>query len=108
MHPARGQGMNVAIRCLARLIDLLPDPRDLGDAATLEKRLRAYESGTKPAVDKLLADNHARGEQMDSRDPAVFAAAAMALRKIAEDPELLRRYRMQSAGYADALSALSG
>ena len=45
---------------------------------------------------------------MDSRDPAIIATSAAALRKIADDPELLRRYRMQSAGYADSLSALSG
>ena len=106
MHPARGQGMNVAIRCIARLVDLLPAPAELSDAELLAKRLRAYESGTKPAVDKILADNHARGEQMDSLNPGVISAASMALRKIAEDPELLRRYRLQSAGYADPLSAL--
>ena len=108
MHPARGQGMNVAIRCIARLIDLLPDPADLADAETVAKRLRAFEAGTKPAVDKVLAENHARGEQMDSLDAGVVAATSQAMQKIAEDPELLRRYRMQSAGYADALSALSG
>ncbi len=108
MHPARGQGMNVAIRCLARLVDLLPDAADFANAEILGKRLRAYESGTKPAVDKVLADNHARGEQMDSRDPAVIATSAAALRKIADDPEFLRRYCMQSAGYADSLSALNG
>jgi 2-polyprenyl-6-methoxyphenol hydroxylase-like FAD-dependent oxidoreductase len=108
MHPARGQGMNMAIRCIARLVDLLPEPAEMANAEILQKRLRAYESGTKPAVEKVLADNHARGETMDARDPAVIETSIRAMRKIAEDPELLRRYRMQSAGYADALSSLSG
>ncbi len=108
MHPARGQGLNVAIRCLARLVDLLPDAADMADADTVMKRLRAYDHGTKPAIDKLLADNHTRGEQMDSLDPTVIAASAAALRAINNDPERLRRYCLQSAGYADSLSALSG
>ncbi|MDX2224441.1 MAG: NAD(P)/FAD-dependent oxidoreductase [Rhodospirillaceae bacterium] len=103
MHPARGQGMNVAIRCLAKLVDLLPDAADMADAETVAKRLRAYESGVKPAIDKVLADNHARGEEMDSLDPAVIARSSKAMRMISADAELLRRYCMQAAGYADPL-----
>jgi len=103
MHPARGQGMNVAIRCVAKLVNLLPDVGEMVDAEVVARRLRAYESGVKPAIDKVLADNHARGEEMDSLDAAVIARSIAALKMINSDPELLRRYRLQSAGYADPL-----
>lgn len=103
MHPARGQGMNVSIRCLAKLVNLLPDAQDMDQADLVVRRLKAYETAVKPAIDKVLADNHARGEEMDSLDPAVIARSAAALRMINDDPELLRRYRLQSAGYADPL-----
>jgi 2-polyprenyl-6-methoxyphenol hydroxylase-like FAD-dependent oxidoreductase len=103
MHPARGQGMNVSIRCIAKLINLLPDVGEMVDADIVMRRLRAYESGVKPAIDKILADNHERGEAMDAFDPAVIAKTAAALKVINADAELLRRYRMQSAGYADPL-----
>jgi hypothetical protein len=81
----------------------LPDAADFADAETVAKRLRAYESSVKPAIDKVLADNHARGEEMDSLDPAVIARSSAALKMIAADAELLRRYCMQAAGYADPL-----
>jgi len=103
MHPARGQGMNVSIRCAAKLVNLLPDVGEMVDAEIVSRRLRAYESGVKPAIDKVLADNHVRGEEMDSLDPAVIARSAAALKAIYADTELLRRYRLQSAGYADPL-----
>jgi 2-polyprenyl-6-methoxyphenol hydroxylase-like FAD-dependent oxidoreductase len=105
MHPARGQGMNVSIRCVTKLINLLPDVGEMVDAETVVRRLRAYENGVKPAIDKVLADNHTRGEEMDSLDADVIARSAAAMRLINSDSELLRRYRLQSAGYADALGA---
>jgi 2-polyprenyl-6-methoxyphenol hydroxylase-like FAD-dependent oxidoreductase len=105
MHPARGQGMNVAIRCVAKLINLLPDVGEMVDADIVMRRLRAYESGVKPAIDKALADNHTRGEEMDSLDPDIIARSAAAMKVINADTELRRRYRLQSAGYADALGA---
>jgi len=107
MHPARGQGMNVAIRCMAKLMNLLPDVGEMVDAETVTRRLRAYESGVKPAIDKVLADNHVRGEEMDSLDASVIARSAAAMKVINADTELLRRYRLQSAGYADAIGVLS-
>lgn len=103
MHPARGQGMNVAIRCLAKLVDLLPDVGEMADADIVARRLKAYESGVKPAIDAVLAANHARGEEMDSLDPATIAAAAERLKAINADDELRRRYCLQAAGYGDSL-----
>jgi 2-polyprenyl-6-methoxyphenol hydroxylase-like FAD-dependent oxidoreductase len=103
MHPARGQGMNVAIRCLAKLVDLLPDFGEMADADVVARRIRAYESGVKPAIDRVLAANHERGAEMDSLDPALIAAAAERMRRINGDDELRRRYCLQAAGYGDAL-----
>jgi 2-polyprenyl-6-methoxyphenol hydroxylase-like FAD-dependent oxidoreductase len=105
MHPARGQGMNISIRCVAKLVNLLPDVGEMVDSDIVVRRLRAYESGVKPAIDKVLADNHVRGEEMDSLDADVIARSATAMKAINADPELLRRYRLQSAGYADPLGA---
>ena len=107
MHPARGQGMNLAIRCIAKLMNLLPDVAEMDDIEIVTRRLRAYESGVKPAIDKVLAENHVRGEEMDSLDASIIARSAAALRVINADPELLRRYRLKSAGYADPLSSPS-
>lgn len=105
MHPARGQGMNVSIRCIAKLVNLLPTASDLSDPELVARRLKAYENSVKPAIDKVLADNHARGEEMDSLDPAIIARSAAAMKMINDDAELLRRYRLQSSGYADLLGA---
>ncbi|MDX2143868.1 MAG: NAD(P)/FAD-dependent oxidoreductase [Rhodospirillaceae bacterium] len=105
MHPARGQGMNMAIRCVAKLVNLLPDVGEMVDAEIVARRLRAYESGVKPAVDKILAENHERGEEMDSLDPDIITRRMEALKVINGDAEMLRRYRLASAGYADALGA---
>jgi hypothetical protein len=99
--------MNVAIRCLAKLINLLPDVGEMVDADIVTRRLRAYESGVKPAIDKVLAENHVRGEEMDSLDASVIARSAAAMKVINADTELLRRYRLQSAGYADAIGVPS-
>lgn len=103
MHPARGQGMNVAIRCLAKLVDLLPDVGEMADADIVMRRLKAYESGVKPAIDKVLIANHVRGGEMDALDPAVIAATAERFRRINGDDEMRRRYVMDAAGYGDAL-----
>lgn len=103
MHPARGQGMNVAIRCLAKLVDLLPDVGEMADAEIVARRLKAYESGVKPAIDKILAANHARGSETDSLDPAIIAQVADRMRAISDDPEKRRHYCLQAAGYGDPL-----
>ncbi len=107
MHPARGQGMNVAIRCVAKLAHLLPDVGEMVDTEVVMRRLRAYETGVKPAIDKILGDNHTRGEEMDSLSPAIIARSAAAMKAINADAELLRKWRLQSAGYADPLGVPS-
>ena len=88
-------------------MNLLPDVAEMDDIEIVTRRLRAYESGVKPAIDKVLAENHVRGEEMDSLDASIIARSAAALRVINADPELLRRYRLKSAGYADPLSSPS-
>lgn len=103
MHPARGQGMNVAIRCLAKLADLLPDVGEMADADIVARRLKAYERGVKPAIDQILAANHARGAETDSLDPDIIAKATDRMRAVADDQEKRRHYCMQAAGYADPL-----
>lgn len=104
MHPARGQGMNVAIRGLTQLLDVLPDPGDMADAHIVHRQLKAYEHAAKPAIDEALAANHAAGADRDSLDPAVTEKTIAGLRAVQADPERRRQYTIAAAGYAGPAS----
>ena len=58
MHPARGQGMNVALRGVERLIDCLPSPRMITDRVQLHAALQRYDAIQKRANTRLLEVNH--------------------------------------------------
>lgn len=104
MHPARGQGMNVAIRGLNKLLSFLPEPKDMGKPELVHRQLRAYESMVKPEIDKALAANHELGSDRDSLDPVVAEKSIAALRAIQDDPAQRRQYIIAAAGYAGPLS----
>ena len=106
MHPARGQGMNVAIRCLNKLLPFLPEPRDLAKADLIAQQLHAYESAVKPGIDSILAANHALGEDRDSLDPAIAAKTLATLREIQADPVRHQNYCIAAAGYAGPIDKL--
>jgi 2-polyprenyl-6-methoxyphenol hydroxylase-like FAD-dependent oxidoreductase len=106
MHPARGQGMNVAIRCLNKLLPFLPEPADLADPERVAHQLLAYEAAVKPGIDRILATNHALGEDRDSLDPAIAAKTIENLRAIQADPLRLQDYCIAAAGYAGPIDNL--
>jgi len=105
MHPARGQGMNVAIRCLARLVDYLPNPEDMSNPSLVAARLKAYEAEVKPLMDIVLAENAARADDMDTQDYKVLSVMQDRLRTIQSNTDLSIKYRMASAGYGDPLDS---
>lgn len=103
MHPARGQGMNVAIRCLTKLLAVLPEAKDLANAELMAQQLQSYEQTVKPDIDRALAANHALGEDRDRLDPAVTAKTVATFKAIQDDPEKREQYCIQAAGYAGPL-----
>jgi 2-polyprenyl-6-methoxyphenol hydroxylase-like FAD-dependent oxidoreductase len=102
LHPGRSQGMNVALRTVERLSELLHAPGGAtvpGDPRRLGELLEEFESGLKPAIDARLAENHAWGLEMDRMETPAVALIERSLSAIAADPEKRRVYCMGAAGY---------
>jgi 2-polyprenyl-6-methoxyphenol hydroxylase-like FAD-dependent oxidoreductase len=102
MHPARGQGMNVAIRCLDRLVAGLPEAADFGKPEVVAAALAAYEARTRPGIEPLLAENHAQGAARDVREPGQGLRMTAELQRVQDDPKRLAAYTRRSAGYGTA------
>jgi len=102
LHPGQSQGMNVAIRSVASLAERLVDswadgvPPHSDAVATL---LAAFEAEHRPPIADRLEANHQRGLQMDNMDAAGVERTRAALSAVAADPEKLRAYCMNAAGY---------
>jgi len=97
LHPGRSQGMNVALRGVARLAELMQQSGfPTGDTMGL---LGAFEADLKPPIDARLEDNHARGLDMDRMGSASVARMRSAMQRVAASPNARRRYCMTSAGY---------
>jgi 2-polyprenyl-6-methoxyphenol hydroxylase-like FAD-dependent oxidoreductase len=102
LHPGRSQGMNVALRAVERLSELLHGPEGaaaLHEPRRLDELLGRFESGLKPAIDARLAENHAWGLEMDRMETSAVVAIEQSLSAIAADPEQRRAYCMRAAGY---------
>lgn len=97
MHPARSQGMNISIRCIAKLAEYLGGIK--GDWEGVEEFLSRYEAEVKPPVDKLLENNHTKGLEFESMTPDSFLMMTSGFRKIQADRKLRQQYTLQSAGY---------
>ena len=97
MHPARSQGMNVAIRCVDELANRLA--ACAGGVADAPEALAKYESSLKPEIDAILESNHQSGLQMDRQSPQSTIEFCNFLRSIQADSDALHRYTMQAAGY---------
>ena len=102
MHPARSQGMNIAIRCIDELAARLmreASPLDAGNVASI---LADYEAEMKPRIDPLLAQNHRSGLEMDDMNAARHAKTVESIERLQSDPKALHRYSMNAAGYGDS------
>ena len=104
LHPARGQGMSVAIKSVRALLTHLPEPKDFADASKLAAALATYEAQNRPAMEAVLAENHQRALQSHDQQSDATNGLAEKLAAVQSDPDKLLAYRMQSAGYglADA------
>ncbi|RMF96230.1 MAG: hypothetical protein D6727_08930, partial [Gammaproteobacteria bacterium] len=98
MHPGRSQGMNIAIRAAAQLADRVGADGVLDDEARLAAALDAHEALAAELAPRL-ADNHARGLEMDRLDPAAVAALREKLAAVAADPARRQAYCLAAAGY---------
>lgn len=97
LHPGRSQGMNVAMRSVARLADGLK--RGGFPDAEVPELLTAFEAELKPPIDARLEDNHQRGLAMDGMDAASVERTHAAMAQLANSPDALHRYCMNAAGY---------
>ncbi len=99
MHPARSQGMNVSIRCIDELIDLLTSADSLATRSDVEPLLLEYQRRVKDPVGKLLEKNHRLGLEMDVPKSGTRMAMEERLRAISRDADASRAYAMNAAGY---------
>ncbi len=99
LHPGRSQGMNIALRTVARLAELLRDGDFPSAPDSVAGLLSRYEAELKPPIDARLDDNHARGLAMDRMDTASVERTHAAMAALAASPDKLRAYCMSSAGY---------
>jgi 2-polyprenyl-6-methoxyphenol hydroxylase-like FAD-dependent oxidoreductase len=103
MHPARGQGMNVALRCLAELIESLPPVDEFDSPDVLADSLSRYEARVKPTIDPVLGENHAHGAAGDSLEPERRRQLIDRLTAIQDDAARLSGYIRAAAGYPAAV-----
>lgn len=99
LHPAHGQGMNIALRNAAVLINYLPPPDALRDSAAVRKALAAFEAFQKPIMTRVLAGNHQRALEMDNRDGAAIVDAAKFYAEAAKDPAKQAMFTWLTTGY---------
>ncbi len=99
LHPGLSQGMNVALRAVARLTALLREHDALHSDDELRSSLLAFEAELKPSMDARLAENHMRGLAMDRLDAASTQQMRDSLAAIAADPQRHAAYCLSAAGY---------
>ena len=99
LHPGRSQGMNVALRAVARLTTMLAATDALESADGTRQTLMDFEAELKPDMDQRLADNHQRGLEMDRLDAGELEHMRGGLARVAADTQLLDAYCLKAAGY---------
>ena len=100
MHPARGLGMNIALRCIDELATSLQTCGESPQGHVLVQSARDYEARTAPQIRAIEEENHRQGVLMDEAGTMPVAAVEGFLRSIAADPERLSAFRLELAGYA--------
>lgn len=99
LHPGRSQGMNVALRAVARLAERLEHGEFPARPDRLPELLADFEAELKPGIDARLDENHARGLDMDQLDTPSIERIRQALARVAGSPERTRAYCLNAAGY---------
>ncbi len=103
IHPARGQGLNMGITCLEKLIESLPPPAEISAAAKLHAGLQQYQNQQKPLCERIVRRNHETAVAMDATaEGDVFDLIRQQdehLRQIHAQPELRKVHLLETAGY---------
>ena len=100
MHPARGQGMNIALRCVDELAVALETCGKGPPGDALRRSARDYAARTAPQIRAVEEENHRQGILMDEATAMPVSAVHGFLQSISADPERLHAFRLELAGYA--------
>ena len=99
MYTARGQGMNIALRCVDELAVALESCGKGPPGDALRRSARDYEARTAPQIRAVEEENHRQGILMDEAASMPVSAVHEFLQFIAGDPERLNAFRLELAGY---------
>lgn len=105
LHPAHGQGMNIALRNAAALIRFLPPPAALHDPVVVRAALQQFEQVQKPIMDRVLDGNHQRALEMDNRDPQAILNVIPFYAGAAADPAKRAMFTWLTTGYPPRAAA---
>jgi 2-polyprenyl-6-methoxyphenol hydroxylase-like FAD-dependent oxidoreductase len=103
IHPARGQGLNMGVQSLPKLIDALPAPTKIGNPEILRWDLQLYQQYQKPLYDRIIARNHEAALALEAAAAGDVAAHMQAqdeqIRRIHTQPDLRRLHLLEATGY---------
>ncbi len=103
IHPARGQGLNMGIACLPKLISCLPKVAEISNADKVKHALLDYERQQKPLSDRIIARNHQAAMEMETAaeaDGASFIERQNEhIGQIHARPDLRRMHLLETTGY---------
>lgn len=100
IHPARSQGMNIAIRCIDELARALRQSAGPMEPDTVGRALTDYQDRLRPAIDAMLEKNHEHGLAMDRSGAEDYAETCAMLKNVQSNPAMRRAFSMNAAGYA--------
>ena len=100
LHPARGLGMNIGLRCVDELATALESCGERPSGDDLCRSARDFEAQTAPAIRAIEEENHRQGMLMDEAGAMPVPAVHEFLKSITSDPERRNAFRLQLAGYA--------
>lgn len=103
IHPVRGQGLNMGIQSLPKLIEALPAPNKITHPEIVRWDLQFYQQSQKPLYDRLLARNHEAALAMEVAAEAdnadVLRQQDEQIRQIHTRPEWRRLHLLETTGY---------
>lgn len=103
IHPARGQGLNMGIASLPRLIDCLPKPSEIADIEKVKSCLQTYQFQQKPLYDRIIARNHQAAMEMemgaeDNAEKFIYRQNEQ-IRQIHKQADLRHLHLLEATGY---------
>ena len=103
IHPARGQGLNMGLQSLPKLIESLPAPNKIDHPEIVRWDMQFYQNYQKPLYDRLLIRNHEHALAMEATAGGDVAETMRQqdeqIRQIYAQPELRRLHLLEATGY---------